>query len=149
VISILNKVDRAVSCFKEGFACSQSIFSTYGDVFGLHRDVALKISCAFGGGMAGLGETCGAVTGALMVIGLKYGKEKSDDNVAKEKTYKFAREFINKFKSLNGSIKCKELLNCDISTPEGMKVAKEKNLFTTICPKLVRDSAEILEKLLL
>ena len=99
--------------------------------------------------MGRLGETCGAVTGALMVIGLKYGMVRSDDIIAKEKTYKFAREFLDKFKSLNGTIKCRELLNCDISTPEGMNFAKEKNLFATICPKMVRNSAEILENLLL
>lgn len=148
MISILNRIEQAVSCLKGGFNCSQSILSTYGDLFGLSNDIALKISTAFGGGMARLGETCGAITGALMVIGLKYGKVKHYDDIAKEKTYEIARVYINRFKSLNGTIKCKELLNCDISTPEGMNLAKEKNLFNTICPKMVRDSAEILEKLL-
>lgn len=144
----LSEKERAVSCFKEGFSCSQAILSTYGARFGLNREFAFRISTAFGGGMGRMGKTCGAITGAFMVIGLKYGKIKIDNDEAKEKTYELVREFVNRFKSINGSITCKKLLNCDISTPEGRALAKEKNLFTNFCPKLVSDSAEILEQIL-
>lgn len=144
----MNKTEFAVSCFKEGFSCSQAVFSIYSTQFGLDREVALKISGAFGGGMGRMGETCGAVTGAFMLIGLKYGKTRVEDEQTKEKTYSFVKKFVDKFKSHNGSIVCKELLDCDISTPEGMKLAKEKELFTTLCPKLVQDAAEIIEQIL-
>jgi C_GCAxxG_C_C family probable redox protein len=73
----MDKVDSAVSSFKEGFNCSQSVFSTYSRLFGLNHEVALKIAQGFGGGFARMGQTCGAVTGAFMVIGLKYGKVKA------------------------------------------------------------------------
>jgi len=69
----MSRVEEAVSCFADGFSCSQSIVSTYGTEFGVDREKALKISTGFGGGMGRLGGTCGAVTGAIMVIGLKYG----------------------------------------------------------------------------
>lgn len=144
----MNRVERAVSCFKEGFSCSQALLSTYGAQFGLNREMALKVSGSFGGGMGRMGETCGAVTGAFMVIGLKYGKTRVEDEQTKEKAYNLAKEFVDKFKSRNGSIVCRELLGCDISTPEGMKLAKEKNLITTLCPKLVQDAAEIIEQIL-
>jgi len=144
----MNRVERAVSCFKEGFSCSQAILSTYGEQFGLNREMALKVSGAFGGGMGRMGETCGAVTGAFMVIGLKYGKTKVEDEQTKERAYNLVKEFVDKFRSRNGSIVCRELLGCDISTPDGMKIVREKKLITTLCPKFVQDAAEIIEQIL-
>ena len=93
----MNKVERAVSCFKTGFSCSQALLSTYGTQFGLTRETALKISGAFGGGMGRRGETCGAVTGAFMLIGLKHGMTSVDDAVAKEETYRLVNEFVARF----------------------------------------------------
>ena len=142
----MNKAERAVSCFEEGFSCSQALLSTYGTQFGLTREMALKVSGAFGGGMGRRGETCGAVTGAFMLIGLKLGMTNVDDAAAKEETYRFVNEFVARFKARNGSILCKELLGCDISTSEGMSQANEKKLFETRCPKFVRDAAEIIEQ---
>ncbi len=144
----MNRVEDAVSFFKEGFNCSQSVFASHASEFGLSREVALKISTSFGGGMARMGKTCGAVTGAFMVIGLKYGRVSIDDEQARDKTYKIVREFVNRFKARNGSIICRELLDCDLSTPEGLKLAHDNNLFENVCPKFVRDSAEILAQLI-
>ncbi len=146
----MNKVEEAVSCFNdgEGFSCSQSICSTYAEQFGLNQEMALRITTAFGGGMGKMGETCGAVTGAFMVIGLKYGRIRVEDKKIKEKANDLVREFVKHFKSRNGSTLCRDLLGCNISTPEGHSAAKANNLFATVCPKLVRDAAEILEELL-
>ena len=98
--------------------------------------------------MGSLGNTCGAVTGAFMVLGLKYGNTKVSELRKKEKAYEVAKEFVNRFKSRNGTIMCRELLNCDISTPEGRNKAIQENIFIEVCPKFVQDSAEILEELL-
>ena len=136
--------DLAVSRFREGLSCSQAILSTYGQELGVDKATALKISAPFGGGMARMGETCGAVTGAFMVIGLKYAEGKE----SKEKLYGLVNKFVEKFKSKNGSILCKELLGYNIGAPEGMKTVKEKGLISTLCPKLVKDAAEILEEIL-
>ena len=143
----MKKVERAVACFEEGFSCSQAILSTYGSEFGLDRDVAMRVAGGFGGGMGRMGKTCGAVTGAFMVLGLKYGGTDASDNDRKEKTYALVREFTKEFTSRNGHIGCNELLGHDISTPDGRREAGEKGLFSTLCPKLVRDAAEILEQL--
>ena len=143
-----SKVEQAVSYFQDGFNCSQSILASYCTEFGLNQSIALKLATSFGGGMGRLGKTCGAVSGALMVIGLKYGRDKIEDNTSKEKTYTIVQKFINKFIKLNKSISCNELLDCDINTLEGLNSAKEKNLFSTLCPDFVRTSAEIIEKLL-
>ena len=115
---------------------------------GLERELALRVAGAFGGGMARMGEACGAVTGALMVIGLKYGMTQAKDEGARDKTYKLAQEFMARFKERHGSMVCRELLGYDLSKPEGRKAAHDKGLFSTLCPELVRDAVEILEQML-
>ena len=143
-----NRAEEAVSCFKEGFSCSQAVLSSFAEGFGLDCSTALKVAAGFGGGMGRMALTCGAVTGAYMVIGLKYGATTAQDRQAKEKTYQLVRLFNEKFKSRNESVICKDLLGCDIGTPAGFEEAKQRNLLTTVCPKLVRDASEILEEIL-
>lgn len=142
------QVEQAESYFKEGFSCSQAVFATYSGQLGLDSEMALKIAGAFGGGMGHIGETCGAVTGALMVIGLKYGKTRAEDNMAKEKTYALVQEFTKRFKAAHGSISCKGLLPYDISNPEGMQQAREAGVFKTACPQFVKSAVEIIEAIL-
>jgi C_GCAxxG_C_C family probable redox protein len=145
---ITTKADEAAECFNKGFSCSQAVLSAYCEQFGLEREQALRVSGAFGAGMGRMCETCGAVTGAFMVIGLKYGKVKAEDEATKEKAYALVRELAREFKARNGSIVCRELLGCDMGTPEGMKYAKEHKLHSTVCPKLVGDAADIVGRLL-
>lgn len=142
------KSDAAIECFSSGFNCAQAVFSTYCDDLGLETEMAKRIAGGFGAGMGYIGETCGAVTGAIMLIGLKYGKVDVEDNAAKDKTYELVQEFTKRFKAINRSVKCKELLGFDLSIPEDLNTVKEKQLFSTLCPKFVRDSSEIIEELL-
>lgn len=110
--------------------------------------MALRIAGVFGSGMARTGETCGAVTGALMVIGLKHAKTKKGDDDSRERAYALAQEFMGAFRGRNGTLLCRELLGADVSTPEGRKEVREKDLFRTVCPKFVRDAGELLENIL-
>ena len=142
------KVKQAVEKFRKGFNCAQAVLSSYSEQFGLDCEKAFKIATGFGGGMR-MSETCGAVTGAFMVFGLKYGNVTAEDKENKEKTYEKVEEYTSRFKARNGSVMCRDLLGCDISTPEGNKEAQDKGLFSSVCPKLVRDSAEILEEMLI
>jgi C_GCAxxG_C_C family probable redox protein len=144
----MSEVEKAASCFKEGFMCSQAVLSAYAGQFDMDRETALKVSAAFGGGMGRMGETCGAVTGAFMVMGLKYGRTVVQDTESHEKITRLVKEFTGRFKSLNGSIICRELLGCDLSTPDGQKSFVDKNLHDTVCTKFVRDAAEIVRQLL-
>ena len=98
--------------------------------------------------MARMGATCGAVTGAFMVIGLKYGKVKAEDDEARDKTYELVRKFVNRFQSRHGSIICKELLGYDLNNPQEGETVKKMGLFDTLCPQFVRDATEILEEIL-
>ena len=95
-----------------------------------------------------MGETCGVVTGSMMTIGLKYGKTKASDDEAKEKTYRLVIEFVDRFKARHGSIVCRELLDCDMSTPEGLQEFKDRKLIETHCARFVKDASEILEGIL-
>ena len=123
------------------------MLSSFGDQFGLARELSFKVAGAFGGGMARMGETCGAVTGALMAIGLKYGKVKAGDDGAREQTYKLAGEFVTRFKARRGSTICRELLGHNLGIAEERQTAHDKGLFATLCPQLVRDAVEIVEEI--
>ena len=144
----MSKVEEAISCFKDNFNCAQSVLSSFSTQYGLDRDVALKLATGFGGGMGRLGNTCGAVTGAFMVIGLRYGMGLNNNNSAKEKTYEWVREFSNRFQEINEWLICKELLNCDINTPEGLEYFRQNDLFEKKCVLYVKNAVEILEKML-
>lgn len=124
------------------------MLASFAGDYGMDRDTALKVAGAFGGGFGRLGHTCGAITGGMMAIGLRYGKTMPEDDPAREKTYTLAREFIEKFKERHETTLCRELIGCDISTPESIQSAKDRQLFTALCPKYVRTAVELLEELL-
>jgi hypothetical protein len=82
-----------------------------------------------------------------MVIGLQHAMVDTEDQPAKMKTRRLARDFFREFESLHGSIKCRDLLECDIGTPEGMDRARQERLFETVCPEFVKDAIQILESI--
>jgi C_GCAxxG_C_C family probable redox protein len=123
------------------------VLSSFGEDLGLGGELSLRVAGAFGGGMARMGETCGAVTGALMAIGLKYGKVEAEDDEARERTYELARDFVTRFMDRRGSTVCRELLGYNLGIPEERKAAHDRGLFDTVCPELVRDAVEILEEI--
>jgi len=144
----MSKANCAVDCFTNGFNCAQAVLSTYCEQLGLDKTTALKIAGSFGGGMGYIDETCGAVTGAIMLIGLKHGKVQKNDNEAKETTYRLIQEFTRRFKALNGSVKCTDLIGYNLSKADELQAAKEANIWYKVCTKFVKDSAEIVEELL-
>ncbi len=143
-----SRIETAPALFKEGYNCSQAVFAAHAPLLGVDRQSALKIACSFGAGMGRCGGTCGAISGALMVVGLKYGNKSVADKEAKENTYAKTTEVLKQFQERNHSILCKELIGCDLSTPEGMKSAKDRRIHETICLGFVKDASEILETIL-
>jgi C_GCAxxG_C_C family probable redox protein len=144
----MTKSDEAYASFMSRFTCSSAVFSAFSHELGLNPDTAKKIACGFGAGISRTGNICGAVSGALMVIGLKYGKTQADDETATEKTRDLVRRFIQEFTEKNGSVNCTKLLGYDLSDPEVFSAARDSGLFRTKCPGYVRDSADILERIL-
>jgi C_GCAxxG_C_C family probable redox protein len=125
--------------------CAQSVLLAYSSEFNLDELTALKIAAGFGGGMA-MGKTCGAVTGAYMVLGMRTQSEGKSVQEIKAEAKASVRKFNELFLAKHGSLTCKKLLGVNISTPEGAAEAAEKNLFDTVCTELVASAAEILEK---
>jgi len=144
----MTRVDDAVTKFKNGFNCAQAVLFAFSEEYGLNKELALKVASAFGGGIARNGRICGAVTGALMVIGLKYGMTKSSDEESKIQTYKMANDFMNEFEDNHTSYVCKDLIGFDISDTNEREKAFKSEVFNRICPKLVGNAVEILEKIL-
>ena len=126
-------------------SCSQAIFTTYGVHLSsgkLDNDTCMKIASGFGGGIASNGNMCGALTGGIMALGLKYG-----GSMMEEKAFQAANTLLENFSKLHGSVLCKELINFDLAAAEDVREAFEKGVFKN-CPKYVEDVAEILETLI-
>jgi C_GCAxxG_C_C family probable redox protein len=141
------KEEKAITTFRAGLNCAQAVLTAYSDELGIDKNLALTISCGFGAGMGRLQETCGAVTGSYMVMGIHTCRKYSDNKDRKEVTYAMIQKFSEKFKSINGTTDCRELLKCDLKTEEGMQYAKENNLFGTTCEKCITDSIRIVNEL--
>jgi len=144
----MKNADKAVAVYRDDYNCAQAIFSVYSVELGFEEELAKKIACGLGAGMGRSAGICGAVTGAFLVLGLKYGMSDSERQEDKELTYTKVREFISRFEKRCGSIKCADLLGVDISTPEAFREAKEKDLMTVECEKIVAKAARILDELL-
>lgn len=143
----MNGVSKAVELFRGGCACSQAILATYGPSYGLDEAKCLRLAAGFAAGMR-MAETCGAVTGAYMVFGL--AKCGADCNLIEDRQAAYAAmtAFSKAFRERQGSLTCRELLGCDVSTPEGAAAAREAGLFMTKCVDFVRCAAELVEEIL-
>jgi C_GCAxxG_C_C family probable redox protein len=137
--------ETAVVRFRQNLNCAQAVFSVFAPQFGPNEETALKLASPFGGGMARQGQVCGAVTGALLALGLGRG---GATPAKKEEANRLGQAFIRRFEEKHGTLLCRELISSDLSTPEGWQRAKENGVFETICPLLVHDGAEIVQALL-
>jgi C_GCAxxG_C_C family probable redox protein len=144
-----NKSKEALSYFNNSFNCAQSVFTSFAAELGMHEDECLKISCAFGAGMGKQQHVCGAVSGALMVLGMRFGKAKNDPENKKEDTYEKAAEFLRLFESKHGYISCKKLLkDLNMNDEKELEMINELGLFENSCTRYIQDAVEITETLL-
>lgn len=144
----MSKSEEAKRQFEKGFSCAPAVLSTYSEQLGLEKALALRIACGFGGGIGRMGRTCGAVTGAAMVIGLKHGQVDLADEESRQRTHTLVKEFVDRFTALHGSIECRELIGYDLSNSGELELARESEVFRYKCPDFVYDSARILEDIL-
>ncbi len=143
----MKHIELSKHYFELKYQCSQAILAAFAEELGITEEQALKLGGCFGGGMY-KGEVCGACTGALMALGLKFGQSDISDLESKKKANEIAVEFLDLFKKENGSYICKELLGCDLATVEGKQYALDNQLFVKLCPKFVESATIIVEKLL-
>lgn len=112
----------------------------------MSEEAALKIACGLGAGMARKEEVCGAVTGGILVLGMRHGRGSKDDRSAQERTYEKTRALIDLFSEKHGTVICRQLLNgCELTTEEGQKYFKENDLLNKLCVPYVQSIVMILE----
>jgi C_GCAxxG_C_C family probable redox protein len=142
----MNHTETALGLFKDGANCAQAVLCAFADDLRLDKAAAMKIPASFGGGMK-QALTCGAVTGALMVLGMKYAVADHTDMKEKARITAITRDFASRFKAGHGALGCKELLGIDISTKEGHDEAAAKGLFKSECTRFITSAIEILEQM--
>ena len=139
------RVDAAEARFRAGTNCAQSVFSSFAPELGLSEQSALRLAAPFGGGLGRRGEVCGAVSGALLALGLRHGHT---DPSGRERTYALTREFLGRFEASQGSLRCRDLTGVDMLDPQAYQRAKDEGRFQQVCPLAVRAAAEILADML-
>lgn len=139
-------LEEALNLFKNGFHCSQSVLTPFCENFGLPKETALKISSPFGGGFGGCGKTCGALTGAMMVIGLKYGVTNINDTETKKICTDKTRELIARFEEVHGSCVCNDLVGFDRSNLSAAELLTKLQFFHSHCTKFLETAVTFLEE---
>lgn len=139
--------NKAKDLFVGPFNCAQSVLGTFSERFDLDIEIAYRIATPFGGGIGHSGLTCGAVSGAIMVIGLARGVS-SDDKEQKYACYELAHSFLERFTAQHGSTTCPGLLGYNLGNPNELEEVRELNLFHTRCPDFVGDAVRIVAELL-
>jgi C_GCAxxG_C_C family probable redox protein len=142
------KLSQAIEAFRHGLNCSQSVFSVYCDELKIDKRTALSIACGFGAGMGRLQETCGAVTGAFMVLSVFACQKYTDNAERKNQSYALIQEFDRRFVAAHGSIKCSDLIKYDLRTPEGRQLATENNFFQVVCENCITNAIAIVDDLI-
>jgi len=138
----------ATTRFLSGYNCAQAVLDAFRDETGLDEDLALKIATGLGAGMGRKQEVCGAVTGGILVLGLRHGRGTTDDHSATERTYLRTRELMDRLAAKHGSCLCRQLLQgYDLATQEGLQRAKADDIINKVCRPCVQTVVEILEQL--
>lgn len=136
-----SRIDKTVALFEGGYNCAQSVFAAYADLFGMEFQQALRISCPFGGGFAGMRMTCGAVSSMAMLAGLFNGSDTAGDRQGRERNFETVRTMADGFRAEFGSIVCAQLLGLEPGLPSGLRKSS--------CKDKVRFCAALVEKHLL
>ena len=138
--------EKALNFFREGYNCSQSVILAFCDIMNLDEKTALKISSSFGGGMGRMRDVCGADSGMFMVAGMLYGYTEADDKTGKDNHYKRIQQLAGKFKELNGSYICRELLKDVQYTPDHISAERTTEFYKLRpCERVVCDAARLMD----
>lgn len=141
-------IETAAANFAQGYACSQAVLTAYAQRYGMDHEQAMAIAASFGGGMGRLGQTCGAISGAIMVIGLAVGNIDPADKAAKDRCYALVQEFGARFRAEFGELTCPGLLGYQIGNEAQRLEANEKGLFKSLCPQYVERASALLAEIL-
>ena len=142
------KQEASQACMDKSYNCAQSTLIPFLKKYGISENDGARLASVFGAGMGRMQETCGAVTGAFMVLGLEFGFVEPKDQDQRALLLEKTKYFVDKFKCEFGTIKCRELLKCDINTEEGQKLHEEENHRESVCKVCVKFAAKTLEEII-
>jgi C_GCAxxG_C_C family probable redox protein len=143
-VATLSGVDAA-KYHLDGYNCAESVLLTFLDEWERYFRLGIDSSAAtaFGGGIGRMGNICGALSGALIVIGLAIGRTDPKDDESKQKAYAAARELFQHFKEKWGTLTCRELTGCDLTTEEGREKFRNAKIPQTKCAPIVEETTKI------
>lgn len=144
----MTRSEKALKFYSQGFNCAQSVIASFADVLELDEEKAVRIASGFGGGMGRTQETCGAATGAYMVIGFMRGKLHNGTEVSNEESTQLVQEFSKRFNAMHKSTNCRVLIKFDLNSEKEREEAKKEDVFNTKCTSFVATAVEILEDIL-
>jgi len=137
----MKKADIAINTFNNNRNCAQSVIGAYAEQYNLDKETLYKLASAFGGGMGHSNGVCGAISGGLMVLGLKHNEKQFD----KETTYAQTRHLMDEFIKRNGTRDCEKLIGVDLMTEEGKKNFQSEGIKKKVCEKCIADVIDIIE----
>ncbi|MEW6142549.1 MAG: C-GCAxxG-C-C family protein [Chloroflexota bacterium] len=143
-----DRSEESVRRFLKGYNCAQSAFSVFAPELGMSERDVVRIAAGFGGGLGRRGEACGAVTGAIMALSLRYSGEHPEVLSQRQAAYDKAAEVVKAFIDRHGTCRCRDLLGYNLSDLEELKRAREDRAFQKICTMYIREAVELVERLL-
>ena len=143
----MNRSERAKELFLSGYNCAQSVLLSFADDLKFSKELAQKMAAGFGGGMGKTQETCGAVTGAIMVLGMLKGEEVNNNEELKTTAYVAVQDLTREFVAAYKTTKCRDIIGCDLNTPEGAEKFKEDKIMENLCAPCVEKAVQIVENL--
>jgi C_GCAxxG_C_C family probable redox protein len=146
----MRRNEVAAGKFLEGYNCAQAVLYSFCDDLNLDKDTALRLACGFGAGIGRKEEVCGAVSGGIMALGIKYGRGENGERSLTEGTYQEVRKLMERFVKKHGTYICRSLLGgCELTDPEGQMEFKQKDLYNKVCKECVCSVVEIVEELMI
>jgi C_GCAxxG_C_C family probable redox protein len=140
--------ERALTHFSQGYNCAQSVLLAMFEYWSGKSDLIPKIATGFGGGMGSCGSVCGALTGGLMALGIRYAANEPPSSGSslekKTQTYERAQRLYKQFETQHGSVLCRELLGYDVSNHEEAEKMRKGRLHDDKCIAFVANTAEML-----
>jgi C_GCAxxG_C_C family probable redox protein len=139
----MDKFEQAMHLHNSGFNCCQSVFAAFSDEINLDQKTALRIATSFGGGIR-VGSVCGAVTGALMVLGMQKGHDSFNDLEEKQRANEITIDFIERYRRSVGHIECKEILGFNPSIPCENQEKERDEIKAVRCPVAIETAVKLL-----
>ncbi len=130
-----------------GFNCCESVLSGLCDYLGEDTKLVPRIATGFGGGVGHTGDICGAVSGAIMALGIKFGRSSADEKEKRDRLYLMVEEFLEHVRKELGSIDCFDLIGIKLNAVDGMKVYRENKLGKK-CHRIIEQVDELARKFL-